>query len=197
MPVVVSLLASDPDGGAPALRIVRQPAHGTVALAGNQATYRPETGFAGDDAFTFAAADGETESNLATVSVAVGAGVEVYGQGHPGTNGVPSLTSTGLPTLGNTVLIHMGNAAGVQAAGYVVIGSTSDYQPVPFGGVFLVEKLGQRAVNLPAGGLTRGTTVPNDPDLIGTSMILQLVHRDSGASNGFAFSRALRLVRGL
>ena len=70
-PVAMPLDASDPDGNALTLRIVSQPAHGTVGLVGTTATYFPDAGFSGADAFTFAAWDGSTDSNLGTVNVAV------------------------------------------------------------------------------------------------------------------------------
>ena len=70
-PVDIPLDASDADGDALARRIVAQPEHGTVALSGTTATYRPDAGFAGSDTFTWAARDGQTDSNLATVTVHV------------------------------------------------------------------------------------------------------------------------------
>lgn len=54
------------------LRIVSQPQHGTVALAGGTATYHPEKNFAGADSFSYAAFDGYADSNLGMVSVTVG-----------------------------------------------------------------------------------------------------------------------------
>jgi hypothetical protein len=54
------------------LRIVRQPQHGRVGLAGNIATYFPDHGFAGADSFSYAAFDGFADSNLGLVSVTVG-----------------------------------------------------------------------------------------------------------------------------
>jgi hypothetical protein len=71
-PVSLTLQASDPDGDALTLRIVSQPTHGTVGLNGTLAHYFPEAGFAGNDSFTFAAWDGSTDSNLGTITVAVG-----------------------------------------------------------------------------------------------------------------------------
>ncbi len=68
----VTLNSSDADGNARTLRIVSQPHHGTVTLSGSVATYFPEAGFSGPDAFTFAAFDGFADSNLGTVSVTVG-----------------------------------------------------------------------------------------------------------------------------
>ncbi len=72
VPVAIVLNARDPDGEALTLRIVSQPDHGTTGLVGTRATYFPEQGFTGTDRFTFAAWDGSTDSNLATVTVTVG-----------------------------------------------------------------------------------------------------------------------------
>jgi PKD repeat protein len=74
VPVTVALKATDADGNALTLRIVSQPANGTVGLSGTTATYYPYAGFAGPDTFTYAAWDGSVDSNLATVTVQVGSG---------------------------------------------------------------------------------------------------------------------------
>ena len=71
-PGPLGLAFTDADGDPGSLRIVRQPRHGTVSLAGSVATYFPDAGYAGPDAFTFAAFDGFTDSNLGVVSVTVG-----------------------------------------------------------------------------------------------------------------------------
>jgi hypothetical protein len=68
----VTLVSSDPNGNTRTLRIVSQPQHGTVALAGSVATYHPDLGFIGPDSFSFAAFDGFADSNLGMVSVTVG-----------------------------------------------------------------------------------------------------------------------------
>ena len=73
-PAILTLTGSDADGNPLAFRIVHQPDHGTVGLAGAVATYRPEAGTFGPDAFTYAAWDGNTDSNLGTVSVNVEVG---------------------------------------------------------------------------------------------------------------------------
>jgi hypothetical protein len=73
-PISVTLQAHDPDGNPLTLRIVSQPAQGTVGLSGSLATYIPAPGFQGADPFTFAAWDGSTDSNLGTVTVNVGSG---------------------------------------------------------------------------------------------------------------------------
>ncbi|HTY88603.1 MAG TPA: Ig-like domain-containing protein [Candidatus Acidoferrum sp.] len=56
------------------LRIISQPANGSVGLNGSTATYFPNPGFVGTDTFTFAAYDGSKNSNLATGTVAVAQG---------------------------------------------------------------------------------------------------------------------------
>lgn len=73
-PVAIPLSATDADHNTLTLRIVSQSRHGTVGLVGTAATYYPETGYVGGDSFTFAAWDGQTDSNLGTVQITVGVG---------------------------------------------------------------------------------------------------------------------------
>jgi len=73
-PVTIPLQAVDPDGNALTLRVVSQPTHGAVTLSGKVATYFPAPGFLGNDAFTFSAWDGSTDSNLGNVNVTVNPG---------------------------------------------------------------------------------------------------------------------------
>lgn len=70
-PVSMTLAATDADGNALTYRIVSQPANGTVGLSGTTATYYPFDAVARTDRFTYAAWDGSTDSNLATVAVTV------------------------------------------------------------------------------------------------------------------------------
>jgi len=70
-PLVFSLLATDADGDALSFRLSQAPAHGALELVGEQAIYSPAEGYLGEDAFSFIANDGETDSLPATVTVAV------------------------------------------------------------------------------------------------------------------------------
>jgi hypothetical protein len=70
--VAIALNATDQDRNALTLRIVSQAIHGSVGLVGATATYYPENGYAGGDSFTFAANDGQTDSNLGSVLITVG-----------------------------------------------------------------------------------------------------------------------------
>lgn len=71
VPVEIALSASDADGDNLTLRVVSQPANGTVGLVGDVATFYPFDGFNGTDTFTYAAWDGSTDSNLGTGIVVV------------------------------------------------------------------------------------------------------------------------------
>ena len=74
--VSIPLAANDPQGLALTLRIVSQPKNGTVGLGGRTATYIPVQGYQGQDSFTFAASNGQLDSNLAAVQVSVGGSVQ-------------------------------------------------------------------------------------------------------------------------
>ncbi len=101
------------------VRIVRQPAHGTVALAGNVATYFAESGYTGPDNFAYAASDsGGYVDSAATglISVTVGSPPSTLassGDGIPdvvkyalglssGTPSVSGVNSPALTTVGGT-----------------------------------------------------------------------------------------------
>jgi hypothetical protein len=53
------------------LRIISQPANGSLGVSNNILTYFPNAGFVGNDAFTYAAWDGSKNSMLATGTVSV------------------------------------------------------------------------------------------------------------------------------
>ena len=87
----VTLVATDPDLDALTYGIVAQPAHGSVTLVGNVATYTPAANYHGADSFTFKANDGLADSNVATVSIAVTA-----------VNDAPVLAEIGSKSVANT-----------------------------------------------------------------------------------------------
>jgi VCBS repeat-containing protein len=68
------VLGNDTDAESNPLTAVvdAQPAHGTVALLANGGfTYTPTTGYSGPDSFTYHANDGNSNSNIVTVSITV------------------------------------------------------------------------------------------------------------------------------
>jgi PKD repeat protein len=70
-PVAIPLTATDPQGDALTYQIVGTPAHGSVTVLGNVATYTPASGYVGLDSFTFKARDADSDSNVATISINV------------------------------------------------------------------------------------------------------------------------------
>lgn len=66
----ITLGALDVDGDALTF-VVGSPAHGTLSGAPPNLTYQPETNYFGPDSFTFQVSDGQTNSNIATVSIDV------------------------------------------------------------------------------------------------------------------------------
>jgi hypothetical protein len=77
--VAVPLPGTDPAGNPLTFRIVSQPAHGSVAVSANLATFIPEPGFVGTDTFTYAVWNTWVDSNLATGTVSVAQGPYAVG----------------------------------------------------------------------------------------------------------------------
>ena len=73
--LTIPLQGSDPAGRGLTYRIISQPAHGSVSLSNNLATYFAAPGWIGADAFTFCARNGYRDSNLGHASVTVNAGL--------------------------------------------------------------------------------------------------------------------------
>jgi DNA/RNA endonuclease G (NUC1) len=69
--VAIPLAASDVEGDALTFSVVNAPAHGTLSINGNVATYTPAHDYNGADSFTFKANDGQLDSNAASVSIQI------------------------------------------------------------------------------------------------------------------------------
>ena len=73
--MAITLMAMDPDLDELDYVLETDPEHGNLTGDAPELTYEPDPDFAGDDAFTFTASDGELSSAVATVSITVlGAG---------------------------------------------------------------------------------------------------------------------------
>jgi hypothetical protein len=122
IPLAIPLSATDPDRNPLTLRIVSQATHGTVALAGSAATYYPEIGYVGGDTFTYAAWDGQTNSNLGLIQVNVGSS---------GCSYTLDSTSATFDALGGTGTVSVKVAANcpwaaVSNAGWITINSAAN-----------------------------------------------------------------------
>lgn len=72
-PVNIFVLAndSDPDGDTLSIIGISNPANGTVENNTNSITYTPESGFVGNDSFTYTVSDGKGKNASATVNITV------------------------------------------------------------------------------------------------------------------------------
>jgi arylsulfatase A-like enzyme len=71
--VNIAVLANDSDDGTPQplfIESVSAPANGSAVIAGNEVTYTPSAGFAGQDAFTYVISDGQ-DTDVGAVSISV------------------------------------------------------------------------------------------------------------------------------
>src|SRR5205823_3335131 len=63
---------TDADGDSLTVALVSGPSHGALTLnGGGSFTYTPVAGYTGSDSFTYQASDGQLDSNVATVTLAV------------------------------------------------------------------------------------------------------------------------------
>ncbi len=76
-PVAITLSASDVDGDSLSYNVIASPSSGIISGTEPNLTYTPNTGFTGNDSFTFKANDGTSDSNVATVSITVNQTLEV------------------------------------------------------------------------------------------------------------------------
>jgi len=67
----VVLTATDADTASLTYAVKTGPAHGSLSGAAPNLTYTPAAGYSGPDSFTYVANDGQTDSALATVTIAV------------------------------------------------------------------------------------------------------------------------------
>jgi hypothetical protein len=95
---------SDANGDKLSYEVVDKPAHGKVTVSGDKFTYTADSGYSGDDSFTYRASDGKLHSDTATVSVTVkstGGGPSGKDSGGGGGAGGPrGLALLGLVALG-------------------------------------------------------------------------------------------------
>ncbi|MFN8471196.1 MAG: LamG-like jellyroll fold domain-containing protein [Anaerolineae bacterium] len=92
-PTALTLTATDSDPLT--YQVVRTPAHGVLTGVAPNLTYVPDTRYGGSDSFTFKASDGESDSNVATVTIFVDNAPPVSGVGV--TPGLPSGTNGWYP----------------------------------------------------------------------------------------------------
>jgi Tol biopolymer transport system component len=120
-----------------------------------------------------------------------------YGQGFPGTNGVPSLTSLSDPVFGTGVAVDLGNSTRGFTVAALFVGFERAMLPSSFGGdLLVVPALTTLVVVLPQGTRIPGA-IPDDERLGGLTVDLQAIELDPGAAHGVSFTAGLELVLGI
>lgn len=201
-PASIVLMGGDADGDPLQYRVVSKPLHGKVAWQGNQATYAAEPGYLGADFFTYAASDGTTDSNRATVDIDVTAplcpgGVEPYGFPCPGSGDfLPRLGWTGCPTPGAVVTVDIRQGLGGSLA-LLLAGTARDVLELP-GGCILRVAPAVRVATLRLAGSGPGMgsvsfTATISPGLPAQSIHLQALVFDPGVPGKFSATEALEI----
>jgi hypothetical protein len=119
-----------------------------------------------------------------------------YGEGWPGTLGLPALDSSDRPVLGTTVSLGIGNSRGASTTAILFVGFSPNELPTAWGAPLLVTPAISVPMSLPAGGVSLPVSIPGDDALCGVAVFLQVIEADPGASDGVSFSPGLRLNLG-
>ena len=121
-------------------------------------------------------------------------GGQSYGQGEPGTLGVPGLSHFGLVAPALDISLFAENSAGTSTFGYLYVGNSSASIEMDFGGTLLVNPtIEKMRVPMAVGTTTIPFTIPSDSLLTGRSLYMQMLVFDAGALGGVAMSKGLQL----
>jgi Tol biopolymer transport system component len=120
-----------------------------------------------------------------------------YGSGFPGTNGIPALTPSSAPFVGDPFSIDLDNSWGPWTVGLLVVGTGQTSFVTTAGGTWLVDQM-VIVTTLPVapGGITLSVDLANDPGLCGIDLDLQVLEADPGAAFGISFTPGLALSFG-
>jgi hypothetical protein len=144
----IHLAGSDADGSNLTFQVSFPPGHGTLSGTPPNLTYTPQTNYVGADSFTYFSYDGITNSEAATVRIAVKNGVMINSatlvEGNSGTtNAVFTVSLTAPPTETITVNFRTVNVTAVAG---------SDYMPTNGTLVFTLLSPQQRTIRVPVIG---------------------------------------------
>jgi hypothetical protein len=120
-----------------------------------------------------------------------------YGIGWPGTSGVPGLTASNAPELCQTVTLTIGNSLGLRTLAVLFVGMARAELPTAWGGTLLLVPVFAFPLTLPSGSYEVSVIVPPcDPSLCDTTLDLQVLELDWGATRNVSFTQGLELVLG-
>jgi hypothetical protein len=119
-----------------------------------------------------------------------------YGNGFPGTFGVPTLTASNPPSFAYNLTINVGNSSGQSEAGLLFIGFVQTSIHSGWGGDLLVVPYLTLSIPVPPTGLPLNGTIPNEETLCGLTIDMQVLEGDPGAFKGVSFTPGLTLQFG-
>jgi len=119
-----------------------------------------------------------------------------YGAGFAGSSGVPPFTSRGDPVLGSTLSLDLGNSYGNDTPGLFLVGYQEAVIPTNRGGDLLLIPAVITLLNVRWIGITIEGDVPDQTQLCGIEVFLQVLEIDPGAARGVSFTAGIKLVLG-
>jgi hypothetical protein len=119
-----------------------------------------------------------------------------YGDGWPGSNGVPWIVATTPPAFGRTTTLAAGSSLTHWSVGILMAGAQSADLPTGWGGKLELLPTFVVAMAIPPEGVTFTVTCPADERLTGLSWYAQVLEQDAGASDGVSFTPGLQLTLG-
>jgi hypothetical protein len=119
-----------------------------------------------------------------------------YGDGWPGTFGVPSLDVAAPPVFGATTALTVGNSLEFWTVGFAMAGTASESIDSGKGGTILVQPQLFLPFVLPPEGVTLSFAVPYDASLFEVHAYVQVIELDAGASHGVSFTGGIDLALG-
>jgi Tol biopolymer transport system component len=119
-----------------------------------------------------------------------------YGDGFPGTFGVPALTSSSLPVLGTTVTVDLANSCGQWTYALLFEGFERASIHSSLGGDLLLIPSFTTVVGLPPWGSSYSADLPTNGVFCGVTIDVQAIESDPGAAHGASFTQGLELLLG-
>ncbi|MBL8843454.1 MAG: FG-GAP repeat protein [Planctomycetes bacterium] len=121
---------------------------------------------------------------------------ESYGAGWPGKNGIPALNALTPPAFGTTVIVAVGNSAGLPTTGLLLVGTSTAAIPWKDGTLLVNADLASAYFPIPTLGTFLSEDIPNDPALAFVDLYVQVVEADPAASKKLSFTPGLQLRLG-
>ena len=119
-----------------------------------------------------------------------------YGEGWPGTLGVPGLRISAIPHIGAKVDILVDSSSRSTTIGYMYFGVDRDSKPSTLGGTVLVDPLIGFYIGVDPGTTVFQRGIPCIQEWCGCTFYFQVLIYDTGATKDAAFSKGLEIVVG-